>query len=144
MGNQYPARPGRYLARRAVWLLLLSLLPALAQASFNGAPCHTFDCHFQTVGIFLGLIGGLPLSGVIFIGVHMRFAHPQRSKVKQMFLGGLVGLIAFEIAAFVGAAYAMEQPGGAALPGFLVTYAVLAVLSFLYVRTAPWRSGKTD
>jgi uncharacterized BrkB/YihY/UPF0761 family membrane protein len=137
MGNQYLVRSGRYLSRRSVWLLLLSLLPGLAHASFNGAPCHTFECHFQTVGIFLGLIGGLPISGVIFIGVHMGFAHPQRSKVRQMFLGGLMGLIAFEIAAVVGAAYAMEQPGGAALPGFLGTYALLAVLSFLYVRTAP-------
>ena len=109
MGNQNTGRSVSYPFSRSICLLLLSLLLGLAHASFNAAPCHTFECHFQTVGIFLGLIGGLPISGVIFIGVHMGFAHPQRSKVRQMFLGGLVGLIAFEIAAVVGAAYAMEH-----------------------------------
>lgn len=128
----------RHCIRPTSFLLLALLFTDAAQASFNAAPCHTFECHFQTAGIFLGLIGGLPASGVIFTGLHMGFAHPQRSKVKQMFLGGLVGLLAFEIAAAAGAAYAVAQePGGAAIPGFLGMYALLAVLSFLYVRTAP-------
>ena len=35
---------------------------------------------------------------MIFIGLHVVLAHPERSRIKQVFLGGCVGLVAFEIA----------------------------------------------
>ena len=50
-------------------LLIAIVIPTIAHASFNASPCGTFDCHFQGVGILLGLIG-LPASGLIFIGLH--------------------------------------------------------------------------
>ena len=123
-------------------LLLAILIPTVAHASFNAAPCGTFDCHFQVMGILLGVIGGLPVSGLIFIGLHMGFAHPERSRTKQVFLGGLVGLVAFEIAAAAGAYHAVwRHPpgyrGGSPWEAFFVTYALLAILSVLYVRSAP-------
>lgn len=118
------------------------LIPAAAHASFNAAPCGTFECHFQGVGILLGAVGGLPVSGLIFILLHIGFAHPERSRIRQMLLGGGVGLIAFEIAAAAGAYYAVWQhPPGyrRAFPweAFLVMYGLLAILSVLYVRSAP-------
>ena len=124
------------------YLPLALLSPAVSHASFGAAPCGTFDCHFQVWGILLGLLGGLPVSGLIFIGLHMGFAHPERSRIKQMFLGGFVGLVAFEIAAAAGAYYAVwRHPpgyrGGSVVEAFLVAYALLAILSVWYVRSAP-------
>jgi len=100
-------------------LLLAILMPAVAHASFSAAPCSTIDCRFQVIGIHLGVVGGLPASGLIF-----------------------VGLVAFEIAAVVGAYHAVwRHPpgyrGGSPWEAFLVTYAILAVLSVPYVRSAP-------
>jgi uncharacterized BrkB/YihY/UPF0761 family membrane protein len=123
-------------------LLLAILIPTVAHASFNAAPCGTFECHFQVMGILLGGIGGLPASGLIFVGLHMSFAHPERSKIKQMFLGGFVGLVVFEIAAAAGTYHAVwRHPpgyrGGSPWEAFLVAYALLAILSVLYVRSAP-------
>ena len=123
-------------------LLLAILVPASAHASFNAAPCGTFDCHFQMMGILLGVIGGLPASGVIFVLLHMGFAHPERSRIKQMLLGGFFGLVAFEIAAAAGAYHAVWRTppphrGGSPWEAFLAAYALLAILSVLYVRSAP-------
>jgi uncharacterized BrkB/YihY/UPF0761 family membrane protein len=123
-------------------LLLTLLIPTVSHASFNAAPCGTFDCHFQGVGLLLGLIGGLPVSGLIFMLLHLRFAHPERSRIKQVFLGGLVGLVAFEIAAAAGAYYAVwrHPPGHRGVfpwEAFLIAYALLALLSVLYARSAP-------
>lgn len=64
-------------------LLLATLVPTVAHASFNAAPCGTFDCHFQVMGILLGVIGGLPVSGLVFVGLHTGFAHPRRSRIKH-------------------------------------------------------------
>ena len=49
------------MASTARCLLLAALIPTVAHASFNAAPCSTFDCHFQVMGILLGVIGGLPV-----------------------------------------------------------------------------------
>lgn len=122
-------------------LLLAIFIPTVAHASFNAAPCSTFECHFETMGLLLGVIGGLPVSGLIFIGLHLVFAHPERSRIKQVLLGGLLGLVAFEIAAAAGAYHAVwRHPpgyrGGSPWEAFLVTYALLAILSVLYVRSA--------
>lgn len=123
-------------------LLLAVLIPTVTHASFNAAPCGTFDCHFQGVGIFLGVLGGLPVSGLIFTLLHMSLAHPGRSRIKQMFVGGFVGLIGYEIAAVAGAYYAVwRQPPGyrQVYPweAFLVAYALLAIFSVLYTRSTP-------
>lgn len=134
---------------RCLLLLILILLPALAHASFNAAPCRTFACHFQMAGIMGGVIGGLPISGLIFIGLHMGFAHPMRSKIKQMFLGGFVGFVVFEIAAADGALYAVgtHAPGSYGGPpwhGFVAAYVLLAILSVLYVRSPPRSAREVD
>ncbi len=126
--------------------LLVLVAPAAAHASFNSAPCSDFQCNFLNVGLLLGVLGGLPLSGVIFIGLHMYFAHPARSKIRQLFLGGFVGLAAFEIAAAAAAGYtaAAHPPGyrGAVTwPVFFAAYAAMAILSVIYARSAP-RTGR--
>ena len=130
-------------------LLLAILVPTVAYASFNAAPCGTFECHFQVMGILLGVIGGLPASALIFVGLHMSFAHPARSRIKQMILGGIVGLVVFEIAAAAGAYHAVwRHPpgyrGGSPWGAFLVASALLAILAVLYVRSAPRSAREGD
>lgn len=122
--------------------LLAMLVPALAQASFNAAPCSTIDCHFLGIGVLIGALGGLPASALIFAALHFAFVHPERSRGKQTLLGAFVGLVAFEVAALVGACHAVwRHPpgyrGGSPWEAFLVAYAILAILSVLYVRSAP-------
>jgi hypothetical protein len=85
---------------------------------------------------------------LIFILLHMGLAHPERSRIKQMFLGGFVGLVGYEIAAAAGAYYAVwgHPPGHRQVypwEAFLVAYALLAILSVLYTRSAP-RGLKND
>ncbi|HEX4871374.1 MAG TPA: hypothetical protein VFV27_03590 [Nevskiaceae bacterium] len=123
-------------------VLALLMAPVVVQASFNGTPCGSFDCHFTTLGILLGLMGGLPVSALIFIALHMGLAHPARSRDRQLYLGGMAGVLAYEIAAAVGAWHAASQlepgqRGGSPFEAFLICYAVLAVLAVLYVRSAP-------
>jgi len=132
------------LGERCFLLLILALAPALADASFNSAPCRTFGCHFMMAGVLGGMIGGLPISGLIFIGLHMGFAHPRRSKVRQLFLGGFVGLVAFEIAAAAGALYTVTIRGAPGWQGFLAAYVLLAILSALYARSAPRSAPEGD
>ena len=132
----------KQMATRPRFLLLAILIPVVAHASFNAAPCGTFDCHFQEMGILLGVIGGLPVSGLIFILLHVGLAHPVRSRIKQIFLGGFVGLVGYEVAAAAGAYYAVwrHPPGYRQVypwEAFLVAYALLAILSVLYTRSAP-------
>jgi hypothetical protein len=131
------------------FFLLAILFPMVAHASFNAAPCGTFDCHFQGVGIFLGLIGGLPVSGVVFLLLHMGLAHPERSRITQMFLGGFAGLVAYEVAAAAGAYYAVwRHPPGyrQAYPweAFAAAYVLLVILSVLYTRSAPRASDRNQ
>ena len=66
-----------------------------------------------------------------------------------MFLGGLVGLVVFEIAAAAGAYHAVwRHPpgyrGGSPWEAFLVAYTLLAILSVLYVRSAPRSAREGD
>src|SRR5688572_1547345 len=129
--------------RKALWYAAVLLFPAAAHASFNAAPCRDFACHFGMIGILLGFMGGIPISGVIFIVLHLVFADPDRSKIKQLFLGGLMGIIAFELAAVSAALMATwgkstvghhEYYG---LIGFAFVYVPVAIASVLYARSSP-------
>jgi len=114
---------------------LLALLPGAALASFGGAPCgKDFGCHFTSWGVVLGTVG-VPATCAVFGLLHAIFCHPERSKIRQMIVGAVMGLIAYEIAAAVGA---MVGATGRDVPvGMLPALGVLAVLSVLYTRSAP-------
>ena len=98
-------------------------------------------CHFEMIGILLGFLGGIPISGVIFAVLHMAFSNPVRSRTKQLFLGAFVGMVAFEVAAAGAALMAAIGQTNAGhnqsypLIGFAVPYLAMAALSVLYVRT---------
>ena len=119
------------------------LFPVSAHASFNAAPCRDFACHFGMIGIFLGLLGGLPISGAIFIVLNLVFANPERSKVRQLFMGGLIGLLAFELAAFAAALVAAEAQSMIGhheyypLVAFAFVYLLVAIASVLHARSSP-------
>jgi hypothetical protein len=118
------------------WTVFLALLPMTAQASFGAAPCRDdFGCHFVVWGALLGPIG-VPAASIVFALLHLRFCHPARSRPRQVFLGALFGLFAYEIAAaagsFAGAA------GHDVVAGLVPVLVVLAAASVFYVRSTPW------
>jgi len=106
-----------------------------AHASFGGTPCKDFGCHFLFWGGFLGLAGGIPVSVVIFIVLHVAFAHPARSKGKQVILGAFAGVAAFGIAAACAAL--MVHWGKNPWLGLGAAGMVLAAISVLYARSSP-------
>ncbi len=118
------------------WALFLALLPVTAQASFGAAPCRDdFGCHFVVWGALLGPIG-VPAAGIVFALLHLRFCHPARSRPRQVFLGALFGLLAYEIAAAVGSL--AGAAGHDVMVGLVPVLLVLAAVSVLYVRSRPW------
>lgn len=130
--------------REAIWLAAGLLLPAVALASFGGGgPCRDFACYYLFFGLVLGVSGGIPLSAAVFIGLHLFFRHPERSKARQILLGGFIGILAFALCAASASHVALwagtPTPQNERYPliGFLVPYILLALASVLYVRTAP-------
>ncbi len=125
-------------------LCAAALFPVAAYASFNAAPCKSDEiaCNFQMTGILLGIVG-IPISGVIFILLHLGFCNPERSKAKQMFLGGLIGIIAFELSAFAAAlmgAWGKSSFGHNQywpLMGFVFVYVTCAIIASQYARSSP-------
>lgn len=115
------------------------LFPVAATGSFGGKPCGAdFACHFEAWGLLLGAVG-IPNSGFLFIVLHLWFRHPARSKVRQFFLGGFMGVAAFEVSAVCAAllgARAMNP-----LAGFVPVYVALAIASVLYARSEPRAPG---
>ena len=119
------------------------LLPTAAHGSFGGTPCRDdFGCHFATWGVLVGVVG-VPISALIFAVLHAVFCHRTRSKVNQFFLGGFIGVVAYEISAACGALIGVSgkaAPGQETdhlLIGFISTYVVLAIASVLYARSSP-------
>jgi hypothetical protein len=114
-----------------------------AYGSFGGTPCRDdFACHFSTWGVLVGAVG-IPISGLIFAVLHLGFCNRARSKLRQFFLGGFIGMVAYEISAACGA---LIGASGKAVPGqetdylligFVSTYVVLAIASVLYARSSP-------
>ena len=90
-------------------------------------------------GLILGVSGALPASAFVFIVLHLMFRHPDRSKGKQVLLGGLLGILAFAIAAAAASFIALRGPDSPVRVGAAAVYLVLAALSVLYVRTKPAR-----
>ena len=123
--------------RRTAWpLLAVALLPWAAQASFGGTPCRAdVGCHFLFWGVMLGAIGGLPTACVAFALLHLGFRNDVRSRANQAILGGLAGLVAFELSAFVAALMASWDKNP--WLGLFASLAVLASLSALNARSSP-------
>jgi GNAT superfamily N-acetyltransferase len=119
------------------------LSPMAAHGSFGGAPCRDdFACHFVTWGILVGTVG-VPISGLIFAVLHLGLCNRARSKLNQFFLGGFIGMVAYEISA---ACAALMGAWGKAtighhedypLIGFASAYVVSAIVSVLYARSSP-------
>lgn len=124
-------------------LYAVLLFPMTAYASFNGGPCRDFACNFLMIGILLGVVGGIPISILIFIGLHLSFCNQERSKGNQALLGGLNGIIAYEISSFSAAfmatwgkttvGYHENYP----LIGFIFVYLLFVIISLLYARSSP-------
>ena len=120
------------------------LFPMAAYGSFGGAPCRgDFACHFVTWGILVGAAAGIPISILIFAVLHLCFCNRARSKVAQLFLGGFIGIIAYEISAVCAALMgawgesAAGHHGDYPVIGFVSGYVVLAIVSVLYARSSP-------
>ena len=122
-------------------LCAVILFPMAAHGSFNSGGCGKgeFGCHFALIGLLLGVVGGLPISAAIFVVIHLVFRNPERDKVRQIFLGGLLGLAAFEVAAIAGAAWAAWVQPSRTYPMevFLVAWVLMAIGSALYARSDP-------
>ena len=119
------------------------LFPMAAYGSFGGAPCKDdFGCHFFTWGVLVGVLA-IPISGLIFAVPHLALCNRARSKLRQLFLGGFIGMVAYEISAACGAligARGKVAPGQHTdylLIGFVSAYVVLAIVSVLYARSSP-------
>jgi uncharacterized BrkB/YihY/UPF0761 family membrane protein len=134
---------------RLGWLCATALLPAAAQASFSGGgPCPDFQCYFLMFGLLAGVAGGIPVSATIFLCLHMFLHHPARSQRRQVFLGAVIGFIAYEVgAAAFSFAVLREQaahPGQSevtTLMGPALLYLLMAAGSVLYVRSPPAARG---
>jgi uncharacterized BrkB/YihY/UPF0761 family membrane protein len=131
-------------------LAAVVLIPMTADGSFGGAPCaDDFTCHLVTWGVLIGTVG-VPLSALIFAVLHLVFCNGARLKVNQFLLGGLIGIVAYEVAVACGA---LIGTSGIAVPGkqtdylvtgFVATYAALAIASVFYARSSPRLHGEGD
>jgi len=126
------------------------LFPMAAYGSFGGAPCRDdFACHFFTWGVLVGAVG-IPISALIFAVLHLGVCNPARSKLRQFFLGGFIGMVAYELSAAFGAligSRATVAPGKHTeylLIGFFSAYVVLAIVSALYARSSPRQYLRRD
>jgi len=129
--------------KRVACLVAAALLPLAAHASFGGGgSCKTFACYFTIIGVLVGVSGGIPASAFAFAMLHLMFRNEERSKVNQIFVGALIGIVAFEVGA---AGWAYVASTGSAVGGndrgpmigFAVPYLLLAALSVYYVRSTP-------
>ena len=124
------------LSLRTVPLLAVILHPLAADASFSGTPCRAdFGCHFLFWGVLLAVAGGLPAACVAFALLHLGFRHEARSKANQAILGGVAGIVAFEVSAACAALVASR--GANPWIGLFACLAALAILSALYARSGP-------
>ena len=115
--------------------LAAALFPMAAHGSFGGTPCRDFACHFLFWGGLLGAAGGIPVSALMFSALHFGFCNRARSKVRQLLLGGLIGMVAFEISAACAAL--MASRGKNPVMGFALAYVVLAIVSVMHARSSP-------
>ena len=130
----------------ALCLSAAVLFPVAVFASFGGGTaCQTFGCYF---GLFtlVGFAWPIPLSSFIFLLLHAYFCHPERSKNRQMILGAIAGVAAYEIAAACFAYLALRMGPATTGRDYVVVcvaavWVTLAVASVLYVRSSPRRSG---
>ena len=119
------------------------LCPVAAYGSFGGGPCgDDFTCHFLAWGVLVGLVG-IPISSSIFAVLHLVLCNSARSKVSQLFLGGFIGLVAYEISAACGAlmaAWGQSSIGhneNYPVIGLVSAYAALTIAFVVYARSNP-------
>lgn len=123
-----------------VCLAAAVLFPIAAQGSFGGTPCgDDFACHFQVWGLLLGAVGGVPISIFIFMCLHVGFCNPKRSKDRQFWLGGFIGILAYELSAACAAL--MGTWGKDPVLGLASAYVLLAIASARYARSSPKESS---
>ena len=113
-------------------------------ASFNGTPCKDLWCFFIIWNFVLGIMyGGIPISILLFLGIHAWFCNRDRSRGKQAILGVINGAIAWAVASYAVAALAIWAQSMAGrhqyypLIGFLLVYLPYTILSVFYVRSKP-------
>ena len=126
----------RRLSSMLAFLAAAVLFPVAAYGSFGGTPCRDdFGCHFLFWGVILGAVGGVPVSVVAFILLHLFFCHPARPKGRQVLVGGVAGVVAFGI----GGVFAALMASWDKNPwiGLIASIAVLAIASALYARSSP-------
>lgn len=123
-------------------LAALVLAPMGAYGSFGGTPCRAdFGCHFLTWGGLIG-VAGVPISAAIFAVLHLIFCNSARSKLRQFFLGGFIGMGAYEISAACAAlvevwSWGKATPGQYLVIALISTFLMLAIVSVLYARSSP-------
>jgi hypothetical protein len=112
------------------------LFPMAAHGSFGGGGgCKDFVCHYLIWGAMLGVMGGIPASVVTFIVLCVAYAHPDRSKGKQVILGGSLGMVVWLIASACAALLALW--GKNPWIGFVGIFVVAAISCVLYSRSSP-------
>lgn len=133
--------PGPKIKRACIAAAVL--FSVAVYGSFGAAPCRdAFACHFFRWGVLVGL-AGIPISGLIFPVLHLGFCSRARSKLRQSFLGGFIGMVVYAISAACGALIGASRkaaPGQQTdypLIGFVSTYLVLAIASVLDTRSNP-------
>ena len=91
----------------------------------------------------LGIYGGIPISILLFLGIHVLFCNRDRSRGKQAIRGVINGAIAWVVASYAAAALATWGHSMAGhheyypVIGFLLVYLPYIILSVFYVRSRP-------
>jgi hypothetical protein len=124
----------------AAFVLPGALWPTLAGAS-GGFGCSGGEilCVLGLWNAGMGLmLGGVPISIALFVGVHLYLRRPGWPRLKRAFAGAVHGLLVFDIAVVVAAIIVpwMERntsPAPGQPASFILTFVMIGVASVLYI-----------